>query len=107
MSRVSAVTHEASDSSRNYGSILKSARQEETRTRSADRATLILLSPKMRRELVDELYNALQIAQSGNALDEIHDIIGDWIATAQVWSNEELRNEVIEVDANPPAEVLI
>lgn len=60
----------------------------------------------MRIELVDELYDALQIAQSGGALDSVHDIIEDWIATAQLWSNDELCDEVLAVDEVPPADVL-
>lgn len=65
-----------------------------------------LLSPDMRTELIDELYDALQIAQSGGALDSVHDIIEDWIVTAQVWSNDELRDEILAVDEVPPADVL-
>jgi len=65
-----------------------------------------LLSPDMRMELVDELYNALQIAQSGGALEPVHDIIEDWIVTAQVWSNDELRDEILAVDDELPADVL-
>jgi hypothetical protein len=152
MSTLSAVTYQASDLSRNYRSILNSARQEDTLIRDTDGETLILLSldraqrdrtmagllsdftrllraysvgdesgvvnsgsfsfasllsVDMRRALIDELYNALQIAQSGGALESVHDIIEDWIVTAQIWSNEELRDEVLEVDENPPADVLI
>lgn len=151
MSSLSAMTYQASDLSRNYRSILNSARQEDTLIRDTDGETLILLSlnraqrdrtmagllsdftrllraqsrsdesgivnsgrfsfasllsPDMRMELVDELYDALQIAQSGGALDSVHDIIEDWIVTAQVWSNDELRDEVLAVDEVPPADVL-
>ena len=101
------MTYRASALSGNYRSILESARQADTLRSETGRELLILLSPEMRRQLVDELYNALQIAQSEGALKSIHEIIEDWIMTAQVWSNEELRDEVLEFDVNPPADVLI
>ena len=152
MSTMSALTFQASDLSRNYRSVLNSARQEDTLIRDTDGETLILLSleraqrdrtmagllsdftrllraqiqgdengvigsgrfsfasllsPEMRMELVDELYNALQVAQSGGSLDSVHDIIEDWIVTAQVWSNDELVREVVEVDDVPPIDELI
>ncbi len=66
-----------------------------------------LLPADMRKELVEEIYAALQVAQSGGALDSLHDAIEDWIATAQVWSDDELRDEILAVDATPPADVLI
>ena len=151
MSSLSVVTYQASDLSRNYRSILNSARQEDTLIRDTDGETLILLSleraqrdrtmagllsdftrllhaqsmadesgiinsgrfsfasllpPEMRMELVNELYVALQIAQSGGALDSLYDLIEDWIVTAQVWSNDELREEVLAVDEIPPADLL-
>ena len=151
MSSFGGMTYQASDLSRNYRSVLNSARQEDTLIRDTDGETLILLSldralrdrtmagllsdftrllraqsrsdeggivnsgrfsfasllsPDMRMELVDELYNALQIAQSGGALDSVHDIIEDWIVTAQVWSNDELREEILAVDEELPADVL-
>lgn len=66
-----------------------------------------LLPADMRKELVEEIYAALQVAQSGGTLDSLHDAIEDWIVTAQVWSNSELRDEILAVDETPPAAVLI
>lgn len=65
-----------------------------------------LLPAEMRSEMVEELYVALQVAQSGGALDSLHDTIEDWIVTAQVWADNELRDEIFEVDENPPVDVL-
>jgi hypothetical protein len=44
MSSFSGMTYQASDLSRNYRSVLNSARQEDTLIRDTDGATLILLS---------------------------------------------------------------
>lgn len=66
-----------------------------------------LLPAELRTEMVEELYVALQVAQSGGALDSLHDTIEDWIVTAQVWADKELRDEIFEVDENPPVDVLV
>lgn len=65
-----------------------------------------LLPNEMRLELVEELYAALQVAQSGGALNSLHGAIEDWIVTAQVWANDQLRGEIFTVDNPLPAHTL-
>jgi hypothetical protein len=66
-----------------------------------------LLPADMRSEMVDETYAALQVAQSGGAMVSLHDVIEDWIATAEVWADTGLREEIFEDANDPPADVLI
>jgi len=65
-----------------------------------------LLPNELQNEMLEDIYAALQIAQSGGSLDSVNELIEDWIATSDVWANDNLRQEIFAVDVIPPADVL-
>jgi hypothetical protein len=45
---------------------------------------------------VDEIMPPMLVALSGGPLRPLLELIGDWKATAEVWADESLREELME-----------
>ena len=50
---------------------------------------------------VGELYGPVQVALSGGPISPVHDLIADWMATAETWADVDLRQELLG-DATEP-----
>lgn len=53
------------------------------------------LPEENQRVFADELADALLMARSGTSLDQVRDLIDDWIATAEAWSDPDRRARLL------------
>lgn len=58
-----------------------------------------------RRQFAAELEAPLLLGLSGGPIDPLRDLISDWLATAEVWADEELRTELTEPVDDPLTDV--
>lgn len=79
-------------------------------TRTADqRATALYgtfawasgLSEADQRQFAEELADALLVASSGASLEPVRHLVGDWIATAEAWTNPETRHALLADEDEP------
>ncbi|HUZ42548.1 MAG TPA: hypothetical protein VMU68_14290 [Acidimicrobiales bacterium] len=76
------------------------ASRSEDVANSGQFAWLSILPEANRKMFVNEVMPPMLVALSGGSLRPLIDLIGDWKATADVWADESLREELMErVDA--------
>jgi hypothetical protein len=74
----------------------------DRRTTSAygDFAWLYPLPEDAQRRFVGEVTDRLLVVASGGRLDQLTELLGDWLATAEAWGNADAREALL---ANEPA----
>jgi len=60
-----------------------------------------VLPLESQQRFVEELYGPVQVALSGGPISPVHDLIADWMATADTWADVDLRQELLGYATEP------
>jgi hypothetical protein len=70
-----------------------------------DFAWLRVLPEESQRRFVAEMTDRLLIAASGGRLDQLTQLVGDWLATAEAWADSETREALLTAEPEPTRDV--
>ena len=76
--------------------VLQSPQSERSPAHYGSLAWASVLTGKDQKEFLQALIDQLLITQYSGSMEPLDDLLGDWQATARIWSDEELRDELLK-----------
>jgi hypothetical protein len=70
-----------------------------------DFAWLSVLPEDAQRRFLGETTDRLLITASGGRVDDLEELVGDWLATAEAWSNPATRDALVADEVSPLRDV--